>query len=176
MIKIIKNVMSLKDNFHLYENLINTNMWTLCMSSANYAGGKFPGVTLISNSEVSYNEPYLLGYFNCLFDRINQKLKEQHKFIIRRNLARLIINAQNQNHYTEFHSDSTLEDTYSIVGFITPQWVEDWGGELNIEGNIIKYKPGDFILFDSGKAHTSQEIIKQIPYWRMTINYGIKKS
>ena len=24
-----------------------------------------------------------------------------------------------------------------------------WGGELNIEGKVIKYKPGDFVLFDS---------------------------
>ena len=89
-------------------------------------------------------------------------------------LKKLQPNAQNENHYTEFHVD-TLEDTYSIVGFITPQWAENWGGELNIEGEIIKYKPGDFILFDSSKTHTSQEIIKNIPYWRVTVNYVIKK-
>ena len=166
--------MSLKDNFHLYENLINTNMWTLCMSSANYAGGKFPGVTLISNSEVSYNEPYLLGYFNCLFDRINAQLKQQHNFLLQKNIKRIALNAQNDNHYTEFHADDRKEPCYSIVGFITPQWAEEWGGELNVEGEIIKYSPGDFILFDSTQVHTSQPI-KKIPYWRTSINYVIKK-
>jgi len=174
MMKVINNVLTIKDCFALYEGLINTNMWKLRMASTDYNRGRFPGVTLINGGETKCNIPYWIGYFNCLLDRINQKLNEQHKFEITRNLDRLVLNAQNENHYTEFHVD-TLEDTYSIVGFITPQWAENWGGELNIEGEIIKYKPGDFILFDSSKTHTSQEIIKNIPYWRVTVNYVIKK-
>ena len=67
------------------------------------------------------------------------------------------------------------KNKYSIVGFLTPQWAEDWGGELNVEGEIIKYKPGDFILFDSNQSHKSQEIKKQLPYWRVSINYVIEK-
>tara|TARA_R100001015_G_C4512667_1_gene83882 strand:- start:88 stop:624 length:537 start_codon:yes stop_codon:yes gene_type:complete len=176
MIKIINNVLTTQDCFSLYNGLIKANMWTLHMASADYVGGRFPGVSLIGDGEVRCNQPYWLGYFNCLFDRINQKLKEQHEFVIRRNLDRLIINAQNKNHYVEFHPDSTSEHTYSIVGFLTPQWAEDWGGEFNVEGKIIKYKPGDFVMFDSVKTHTSQKILKDIPYWRMTVSYVIKKS
>ena len=89
-------------------------------------------------------------------------------------IKRIALNAQNNNHYTEFHSDD-LGSVYSIVGFLTPQWAEDWGGELNIEGEVIKYSPGDFILFESTKLHKSQPI-KNIPFWRTSINYVIKKS
>tara|TARA_R100000278_G_C5438856_1_gene152983 strand:- start:207 stop:743 length:537 start_codon:yes stop_codon:yes gene_type:complete len=176
MIKIINNVISLPDSFHLYEGLLKTNMWSMSMSSEAKMGGKFPGVTLIRDSEVVCNQTYWIGYLNCLLDRINQKLYEQHKFLLKRNIDRLLINAQNQNHYTEFHADTYSSSTYSVIGFLTPQWSEDWGGELVIEGETIQYKPGDFVLFDSEMMHTSQKIKKDIPYWRMTINYVVKKS
>jgi hypothetical protein len=173
MIKIINNVLTLEDSFSLYQGLIRTNMWALDRHSTGAIAGSFPGVLFVENEKVVYNDPYWIGYFNCLFDRINQKLKEQHNFSLKRNIHIIALNAQNENHYTEFHVDTTL-GTYSIVGFLTPQWAEEWGGELNIEGEVIKYKPGDFILFDSDQLHKSQEI-KKIPYWRITVSYVIKK-
>ena len=174
MIKVINNVLTLQDSFHLYDGLIRENFWNLAKtSSAEKFGGRFPGVSLINNYEVINNHQYWIGYFNCLFDRINQKLKEQHNFSLVRKINRIALNAQNENHYTEFHVDNSLV-TYSIVGFLTPQWAEKWGGELNIEGETIKYKPGDFVLFDSNKFHKSQEI-KKIPYWRVTVSYVINK-
>ena len=91
-----------------------------------------------------------------------------------RNILSIGLNAQNENHYTAFHKDA--DDGYSIVGFLTPQWAEEWGGELNIEGEIMKYKPGDFIIFNSNQLHKSQKINKKIPYWRVTGSYVVKKS
>ena len=175
MIKIINNVLTLEDSFSLYEGLIKTNMWTLDRHSTGAIAGSFPGVSFVENEKVIYNNPYWIGYFNCLFDRINQKLSEQHNFSLKRIIERISLNAQNDNHYTEFHIDKNSNSYYSIVGFLTPQWAEEWGGELNIEGKIIKYNPGDFILLDSSQLHKSQPI-KKIPYWRTSINYVIKKS
>lgn len=174
MIKIIKNVLTLENSFDLYQNLINRNMWMLNKASnKDKPAGNFPGVTFIEENKVVYDDAYLIGYFNCLFDTINQKLKEQHNFTLNKNIKRISLNAQNNNHYTEFHMDS-LADSKSIVGFLTPQWAENWGGELNIEGQIFKYSPRDFILFDSNQLHKSQAT-KQIPYWRISINYVIEK-
>ena len=173
MIKIINNVLSIEDCFHLYRSLVNSNIWALNRSSGEKNGGAFPGVTLIEENKIIYDNPYWIGYFNCLFDRINQKLHEQHNFLLDRRIFRIALNAQNDNHYTEFHAD-TNKGSCSIVGFLTPQWAEEWGGELNIEGEIIKYKPGDFILFDSEKLHRSQEF-KKIPYWRLSVSYVIDK-
>jgi len=174
MIKIINNVLDSTDTFELYDALINGHMWHLNRISSTSLGGGFPGCSLIVNEQVIYNDQYWIGYFGCLFDRINQKLKEQHNFSLVRKIDSLSLNAQNNNHYTEFHTDHT--NKHSIVGFLTPQWAEEWGGELNIEGQVIKYKPGDFVLFDSGLLHKSQEIKKQLPYWRVTVSYVIKKS
>ena len=173
MIKVINNVLTLEDSFSLYNGLINENFWNLTRtSSVEKLGGRFPGVTLINDDKIINNHQYWIGYFNCLFDRINQKLLEQHNFSLSRKIKRIAFNAQNENHFTEFHRDDL--SAYSIVGFLTPQWAEEWGGELNVEGKIIKYKPGDFVLFDSIKLHKSQEI-KKTPYWRVTVNYVIDK-
>lgn len=166
--KIINNVLTKEDIFQVYENLIADNIWVLNRNSQSTLGGSFPGCTLINEGQPVYNNPYWIGYFNCLFDRLNQKLNEQHNFNLLRNIYRIALNSQNNNHYTEFHIDA--KNKYSIVGFLTPQWAEDWGGELNVEGEIIKYKPGDFILFDSNQSHKSQEIKKTI-----TILEGIYK-
>jgi len=175
MIKIIDNVLTLEDSFELYQALLSQNMWCLSRASNdNREGGTFPGVCFLEKGEALYNNQYWIGYFNCLFDRINQKLKEQHNFSLTRKINRIALNAQNNNHYTEFHVDNKDSNTFSIVGFLTPQWAENWGGELNIEGEVIKYKPGSFVLFDSNQFHRSQEI-KQIPYWRMSVSYVINK-
>jgi len=174
MIKIINNVLTLEDSFSLYEALISQNLWRLDKKSENTLAGSFPGVEIVAEGKGCHFDNYWIGYFNCLFDRINQKLKEQHNFSMGRNILSIGLNAQNENHYTAFHKDA--DDGYSIVGFLTPQWAEEWGGELNIEGEIMKYKPGDFIIFNSNQLHKSQKINKKIPYWRVTVSYVVKKS
>jgi len=174
MIKIINNVLTQEDCFYLYSGLTSSNIWSLNRNSVEAKGGSFPGVVFVKDEQIIFNNQYWIGYFNCLFDRINAQLKQQHNFSMKRIIKRIYLNAQNDNHYTEFHED-TPENTYSIVGFLTPQWAEEWGGELNIEGQIIKYNPGDFILFESHQLHKSQPI-KKIPYWRTSINYVIAKS
>jgi hypothetical protein len=174
MIKIINNVLTTQDCFSLYQGLASDNIWNLNKTSdKDKFGGAFPGVSFIENKTVVYNNQYWIGYFNCLFDRINEKLNEQHNLNLVKSINRIGLNAQNDNHYTEFHADKT-ENTYSIVGFFTPQWAEEWGGELNVEVKVIKYNPGDFILFDSFKLHQSQKI-KKIPYWRTSVSYVIEK-
>jgi len=173
MIKIINNVLTKEDCFSLYTGLVRSNIWNLDKHSSGSQAGSFPGATFIDNGKIVLNDQYWIGYFNCLFDRINSQLQQQHNFSMKRSIERISLNAQNNNHYTEFHPD-TEKNTYSIVGFLTPQWAEDWGGELNIEGEIIKYNPGDFILFDSTQLHKSQQI-KKIPYWRTSVSYVIKK-
>ena len=174
MIKVINNVINKKDCFGLYDELTTQHMWKLNrFSNDGDLGGRFPGVNLIENFETIHNHPYWIGYFSCLFDRINQLLFEQHNFLIKKNIFRIALNAANDNAYTEFHADHD-SNYYTIVGFLTPQWAEQWGGELNVMGNIYKYNPGDFVMLDSSYPHKSQEI-KKIPYWRISVAYVVKK-
>ena len=121
-----------KEELAKNKGLIQQNMWNLSKGSEGKLGGRFPGVSFIEGGQIVSNDGYWVGYFNCLFDRINQKLLEQHNFNLNRKIQRIGLNAQNDNHYTEFHVDQK-ESTFSIVGFFTPQWAEEWGGELNIE-------------------------------------------
>jgi len=172
MLKLIHTVLGKEDVFQLYENLISDNIWELNRSTRNHPAGVFPGCTLISNGEPQFNHPYWIGYFTCLFDRLNEKLNEQHNFRLGRKIKRIALNAANNDYYTEFHGDG--KNTYSLVGFFTPQWSENWGGDLNVEGQIIKYNAGDFVLFNSEQQHKSEEIKKLLPYWRISINYVIE--
>ena len=174
MIKVVNNVIPQKDCFTLYNELTSQGFWKLTRSSyPEDIGRQFPGMSLIENGEIVYNDQFWIGYFSCLFDRINQQFLEQHNLLMRKNITRIALNAANDNTYTEFHTDGD-SNHYTIVGFLTPQWAEDWGGELNVNGEVIKYKPGSFVIFDSNLPHKSYEI-KKIPYWRTSIAYVIKK-
>ena len=76
MLKLIHTVLGKEDVFQLYENLINDNIWELNRSTRNHPAGVFPGCTLIDKGEPRFNHPYWIGYFTCLFDRLNEKLNE----------------------------------------------------------------------------------------------------
>ena len=104
MIKIINNVLTPEDCFSLYGSLINRNMWNLVRASGESLGGTFPGVNLVAGGKPIHNDLYWIGYFNCLFDRINQKLKEQ---------LNTYINSKVSNRASETSDDSDSDDDTS---------------------------------------------------------------
>ena len=89
----------------------------------------------------------------------------------------IIINGPNLNllgkREPETYGDKSFDSYFKELELEFP-FLELTSFQSNVEGEIIKYSPGDFILFDSTQVHTSQPI-KKIPYWRTSINYVIKK-
>ena len=181
MIKVVSNVLTKQELFTLYKGLLDTNFWSINANAVktnntNVYPNFYPGVELLRNGEPLQNNPYWIGYFSCLFDRINQKLLEQHNFILNRNIFRIRLNAQDRDREVDFHVDHHTNESVSIVGFLTPDWSTDWKGGLNVEGKTYEYKPGDFIVFDSNIMHKPETFVKQNLYWRISVNYVIKKS
>ena len=172
-IKYVDNILLKKELFKLYKGLIETNGWNLTRASSEESFGMFPGFIIKDN----YNEvgnDYWNGYFTSLYERIKINFQEKYKYELPNNIFRIHLGAKNETSVTEFHSDSKNNSDISILGFLTPVWSSDWGGDLQIEENKINFEPGKFLIFNSDKIHNGVGPNKKIPYWRISINYIVK--
>tara|TARA_R100000329_G_scaffold147779_1_gene135794 strand:+ start:270 stop:824 length:555 start_codon:yes stop_codon:yes gene_type:complete len=172
-IKYVDNVLLNKDLFKLYKNLIACNSWNLARTSSGGELGTFPGFVVRDNYTNVFNN-YWDGYFNCLYERIKIKFYEKYNYELTGDIFRIHLGAKNNMSKTTFHKDDKNSEATTIVGFLTPAWSEGWGGALQVEETKINFKPGLFSIFDSNQIHDGEGPNKQIPYWRISINYVIK--
>ena len=171
--KILDNILLDKDLFNLYKRLINSNNWDLSRSSLpDQDYGTFPGMT-IRDQNIVYNQ-FWDGYFVSLFENINKNFFEKYKYTLPNNIERIHLGAKNNMSYTEFHRDDQETHLTSIVGFLTPIWAKEWGGNLQVENEKIEFKPGRFVIFDSNKIHDGKGPNSNIAYWRISVNYKLK--
>lgn len=174
MVEVIDNVLLEKEIFNLYNGLINSDFWHLARSSTGSEFGTFPGVSVKRENELT-RYPYWEGYFNSLFERIRQKHFEKYNYTLPSKIRRIHLGAKNDAALTDFHCDTTEPNTFTIVGFLTPQWSKDWGGQINVEGQEIEIKPGLFVIFKNNCRHNGFGPKKPIPYWRISLNYVIEE-
>ena len=64
--------------------------------------------------------------------------------------------------------DRDKKYSWSIIGFMTPQWDKSWGGELQIQEETFTFEPGDFIAFKSTELHDAMPILVDTPFYRLT--------
>lgn len=114
----------------------------------------------------------ILGYerdsrFSCLLDRDNFKSLNLGRVLYK--LKDLLgfeyfIGNYYLNHYSHFtstarHTDSSFDNTFTILIFCNKYWEESWGGELKIYSGekkynkIIDFVPGRIVVFDSKIEH-----------------------
>jgi len=173
-IKYVDNIILKKDLFNLYSGLIQANSWNLSRSFTHGVSiGTFPGFVVRDNyTDVSNH--YWNGYFTSLYEKINMKFYEKYNYELPSIIQRIHLGAKNETSITSFHDDTNDNGAISVLGFITPQWSQDWGGDLQIEENKINFEPGKFVIFDSNQIHNGTGPSKKIPYWRISINYIIR--
>lgn len=169
-IKFVNNIILKKDLFNLYSGLIKTSNWNLCRSSGGESIGTFPGFVVRDNYTDVFNH-YWNGYFTSLYEKINMKFYEKYNYELPNNIQRIHLGAKNEMSITDFHIDTNENNAISVLGFLTPQWSEDWGGDLQVEENKINFESGKFVIFDSNQIHNGVCPSKKIPYWRISINY-----
>ena len=167
----LDNVISKNQLFRLYNTITQTHGWSLNRTSKGFndleAVG-FPGM-VIEEKENFYN-PYLAGYFHSLLDNINLKFKKEYDFSLPSDIYRIHLTAKNNTSETSFHRDSP-DDSWTILGFITPVWKLEDGGEFKLEGEIIPYIPGRFIIFRSNLVHNGGFVkTNNLDYWRLSLN------
>ena len=79
----------------------------------------------------------------------------------------IILNAQQQSDKFHFHDHRQYK--YSLVGFLTPEWEKEWGGELQVEDTTIQFKPGSFVLFSGSDLHDAMPVKINLPFWRISV-------
>ena len=172
-IKYVDDIILQKDIFKLYKDLISSNVWNLARSSnAGEEFGCFPGFIVKDNNQV--NNLYWGGYLTSLYERINIKFYEKYNYYLSNDIQRIHLGAKNETSFTDFHVDNNLEGYTTVLGFITPFWLKEWGGELQVEDETFNFIPGKFLIFKSNELHNGIGPNKKIPYWRITINYIVK--
>ena len=66
-----------------------------------------------------------------------------------------------------------MEDSraWTILGFLTPVWKAEYGGNINLQGEEIEYIPGRFIVFKSNILHNGGFVGgNNLDYWRISLN------
>ena len=173
-IKYVDNIILKRDLFDLCSGLIQANSWNLSRSSTHGVSiGTFPGF-VVRDNYTNVSNHYWNGYFTSLYEKINMKFYEKYNYELPSIIQRIHLGAKNETSITSFHDDTNDNGAISVLGFITPQWSQDWGGDLQIEENKINFEPGKFVIFDSNQIHNGTGPSKKIPYWRISINYIIK--
>lgn len=171
--KIIDNVLLQKDIFTLYKSLIDSGVWSLNRSSLpNPDVGTFPGFIVKHENQIFNN--YWDGYFTSLYQNINNRYKELYGYTLPNTIRRIHLGAKNDSSVTEFHCDEDLPNAYTIVGFLTPVWAKEWGGDLLVEDKKINIQPGRFAAFKTNVRHNGEGPNQKIPYWRISINYVVE--
>ena len=172
-VKYVDNVLLNKELFTLYKGLISCNGWNLSRSSSGEEIGTFPGFIIKDNFTEIFNH-YWNGYFTSLYERIKICFYEKYKYELPSNIFRIHLGAKNEMSMTNFHQDTDEKEGITILGFLTPQWSKEWGGDLQIEENQVNFEPGKFVIFKSNDIHNGVGPNKKIPYWRISINYIVK--
>jgi hypothetical protein len=175
---ILDNVLNKAEIFKVYNNLINASNWSLnrvsdLESDFESSINRFPG--FIVEQEGQSNHTYFSGYFHCLTALVKHKFKNDYNFDLPNDIFRIHLGAKNDKSQTLFHQDMEGNHYWTILGFLTPVWKAEYGGQINIEGEEIEYKPGRFVVFKSNILHNGGYVSKNnLDYWRISLNIVLK--
>jgi hypothetical protein len=170
---LLDNIITKHDLINLYTDLISSNVWFLTRNTHNSQTGLWPGFVVKDNNEIK--NAFWYGRFIGLLENIKNTFEKTYNFSLPPSIQRIHIGAKNTTSNTDFHTDVYEPFTYTIVGFATPEWSPEWGGELNIEGDVIDFKPGRFVIFKSEHRHNGSKIKKEINHWKLSLNFVLKQ-
>jgi hypothetical protein len=171
----IKKVYEIKDLLNEYEvkntykTLLDHN-WAIDTAYSPSIGIMYPTFRVSFNKQI-FN-PYWFGYFSGLVVGVNNSLRKNHKFGLGDyEIKAITLNAQQHN--SKFHFHDHRDFKYTIVGFLTPEWEDDWGGHLQIEDTSIQFSPGNFVLFSGSDLHDAMPVKVKLPFWRISVGIMI---
>ena len=170
---ILDDIISKRELIALYNELVSANVWHLSRHTHGSQVGQWPGF-IVSDKE-NVNNGYWFGRFVGILENIKNNFEKKYKFSLPEKIRRMHVGAKNNNSNTDFHVDVIDPFTFTIVGFVAPEWNNEWGGELNIEGEFINFKPGRFIIFKSDLRHDGSKVHKELDFWKISLNYVLQE-
>ncbi len=116
--------------------------------------------------------PYWFGYFTALVSAVNSSLRKEKNFDLGfYEVKSITLNAQQKSDKFQFHDHRDCRHT--IVGFLTPEWDESWGGSLQVQDKKINFTPGNFVLFSGNDLHDAMPVKVNLPFWRISVGIFI---
>ena len=170
---ILDNVISKKELFYLYKQIIGCPQWRIDSQSDGEKFGFLKGAMLIVKRENTISENFVFNLWGqSLVFRI-AKLLEEKNIGIPTNLERMWFVSTNHGKKTLhwLHKDGDDSNCKSILLFMTPVWQPDWRGSFYVDGEEFKYKPGSAVIFNSNEYHQGESPISETYNWqRITCN------
>ena len=169
MTKVFDEVILQNTLEEMYDELIATQMWSINRQSSNEDKyfHNFPGHVVFGKYGVINSGLY--EYFVGLVEYLQNRHMKEYGQSLPPKINRIHLGAKNLSSYTNLHTDTDKKGVV-IVGFLTPKWKEEWGGELKVDNELIKYKPGRFCIFNTDKLHDGFAPKGDCPLWRITVN------
>ncbi len=170
---ILDNVLSEKELFYMYNQVISSPTWNMTGVSGPHNGFiSSPILIAKDNNGGTQHYPFCL-WGQTLVYRI-AKLLENKNIGIPTDLNRMWFNVTYHGRKTQhwLHQDDQENSKLkSILLFMTPVWQPDWRGFFYVDGEEFKYKPGSAVVFDSNEYHKGESPVSETYNWqRMCCN------
>jgi|TARA_Y100000015_G_scaffold8529_1_gene8065 hypothetical protein len=124
---------------------------------------------------MSYHPEDVLPFYNVSIDLKFRFKKHLKKDIT---LIRIHTNGQVTESYSNFHTDYSMEGTYTAVLFTERKWNTDWGGELVVQNPETKqyhyyaYIPNTVVLFPANWQHCGRSPNRHTTRMRTSIAFS----
>ena len=170
MTKVFDDVISQETLEEMYDEFIRSQMWAIDRKSSdeNKYFHNFPGHVVLEKDGSVLNRG-LYDYFSGLIEQLRYRHMKEFGQLLPPKIKRIHLGAKTLSSHTNIHIDTDQKGVV-IVGFITPEWKEEWGGELKVDEKLIKYKPGRFCIFNTDKPHDGFAPKGDCHLWRMSVN------
>jgi len=170
---ILDNILSQKELFYMYNQIVSTPNWKLNGLSGSDKDPRLgaPVLTVKVGDIVEHHPFFLWG--QTLVYRIAKLLDDKNKGIptqIIRMWLNVTYDGKKSQHWLHRDEETDLQ-LKSIVLFMTPVWQPDWRGSFYVDGEEFKFKPGSAVIFDSEQYHKGESPESETYNWqRITCN------
>ena len=171
MVDVYDNIISPSNLVGLYGHLTKSFSQSLGRSTHGSGEYAFCSSNISENSELGRTFTSILNVVRQVHLKKTSVNIPHHR--VRTDLIAKPVGCKPTEHVDIPKEVAVLKDNIklSIIGMLSYEWKEEWGGELIVNGESIKYKPGRFIVFDASLPHNGFPPNSPIPIWRLVVNY-----
>ena len=163
----LENVISSKELFFMYREIVSTAMWSVTGLSDFEDENSWDKKQQLAPVLVVKKDGQINSYPFYLWA----------KTVVYTNISRVYLNLTYDNNNQHFlHTDSEEGKFTSIVLFLTPVWLPNWEGGFYVDGEKFDFKPGSAVIFDSRQFHKGDQPKKEDTNWlRLTCNIIVER-
>ena len=164
---VLDNVLSEKELFYMYNQIISSPCWRMNGSAEQHPGFMdAPNLSVFLNGSMEHY-PFCMWGETVAF-RIAKLLENKNigmPTVLHRMWFNSTYHGRKTQHWLHRDDDKDLK-LKSIVLFMTPIWQPDWRGSFYVDGEEFKYKPGSAVIFDAHEYHKGESPASETYNWQ----------